>query len=94
MPFQPCPECQTLVSESANLCPKCGRPHPTSKRAGKADQLAGSLGLVVLAVVGTGCFMYVCRSDTSAMYLALLLGLIIVIFSVKHTADVLKRKEW
>lgn len=94
MPLQPCPECQTPVSDSAKVCPKCGRPHPMTKRAGKADQLAGSWGLVVLAVLGTGCFMYVCRSDPSAMFLALLLGLIVVIFAVKHTADVLKRKEW
>jgi predicted tellurium resistance membrane protein TerC len=50
--------------------------------------------LVILAVVGTGGFMYVCRSEPSAMYLALLLGLTVVIFAVKHIADVFKRKEW
>lgn len=94
MPLQPCPGCHTLFSESATLCPKCVRANPTAKRTGKADKLAGSWGLVVLAVVGTGFFIYVCRSDPSAMFLAQSLGLIAVIFAVKHTADLLKRKDW
>jgi len=94
VPLQHCPECQTLVSESAPICPKCGRPHPTAKRPSKADQLAGSWGLAILAVAGTGGFMYVCRSEPSAMYTALLLGLSVVIIAVKHLADVLKWKQW
>lgn len=94
MPLQPCPECQTLVSESAQACPKCGRPHPTAKRASRANQLAGSWGFVVLAVIGTVAFMYVCRSEPSLVGMAFLVGMTPVIMAVKHLASVLKRKEW
>lgn len=48
MPLQPCPECQTLVSESALLCPKCGRPYPARKRANRNAETVG--GLVVLGI--------------------------------------------
>lgn len=51
MPLQPCPECQTLVSDSATACPNCGRPHPTRKRMNKSVQAVASLLVVALGML-------------------------------------------
>jgi hypothetical protein len=52
VPLQPCPECQTPVSDSATVCPKRGRPHPTRKRVNKSVQAVASLLVSGLGIVG------------------------------------------
>lgn len=94
MALQPCPDCHMLVSDSAPACPNCGRSHPTAKRAGKTNQLAGSWGFVALAVIGMIIFMFFCRSDPSLVGMSFLIGMTPVIMAVKHLVNVLKRKEW
>lgn len=96
--LHPCPECQTLVSQSARACPKCGRPNPTQRRASKASQLGAVWGVVALGVVIAlfGLFLFF---DSYGLYhsagTALLwVGALVVIAGFKLIADVAKRKEW
>lgn len=54
MPAIPCPDCKGTVSDSAETCPHCGRPHPgmTKGQVAKMQEDAGCailLGIVWLA---------------------------------------------
>lgn len=50
MPTIPCPDCQTVVSDRAAACPKCGRPIKAARTTGRITEAAGT----ILVVAGIG----------------------------------------
>lgn len=100
MPLEPCPDCQTLVSKSATICPKCGRSWLGRKRSSKAAQLSAAwstvgigvlieLGGVTLFSKGPGDGV---SQEGGAKFM--MLGFAIAVGGVSSVAYVARRKDW
>ena len=100
MPLEPCPDCQTLVSRSAAICPNCGRSRPGRKRSSKAAQLSAAwstVGIGVLILLG-GFTLFSkgpgdgVSQEGGARFM--MLGLAIAVGGVSLLAYVARRKDW